>query len=136
MADKPQYAKPASQLDLEARLENGNKSDRVLTSSDNYEAPEPGESERTYAVEGNDLSNYVGTASEYATYANETEQPLKGDGNVEEQVAEEFVKAAGPVAMTYEAQQEQAKEESGDEKTDSSKTTTAAKKTTSSGQAS
>lgn len=118
MADKPQYAKPASQVDLERRLENGNKSDRVLSTSENYDAPEPGSSERTYAVEGNDLTGYVGTASEYATYANETEKPGWAEDSVETKVAEEFVEAAGPVALTHESSQDEAKAQSEGEGTD------------------
>lgn len=134
MADKkPQYAKPASQVDLEARLENGNQSDRVLTTSDNYEPPEPGEDERTYMVEGNDTSAYIGAASEYVTYANETEKPMSSEKNPEDVVAKQFVEAVGPIALTVEASQEQAQEESstGSSSTSDSSSTTA-KKTTSS----
>ena len=78
MADKPQYAKPASQLDLEARQETGNESDRVLSTSDAYKAPKDSGDGRDFRVEGNKIEQYVGTSPEYATYANKTEEPLAG----------------------------------------------------------
>lgn len=88
MADKPQYAKPASQVDLEERLKNGNRSQAILSTADSFEPAKPGE-ERSYAVEGNKLDGYVGVSGEYATYANETEAPLAGKG-VEQDVLESF----------------------------------------------
>ena len=97
--EKAQYAKPASQLDLEARQANGNKSDRVLSWSDNYEAPEDDGEARTFSVEGNETDNYVGTSSEYATYASETEAPLKGEDSAEEKVAEQFKEELGATAV-------------------------------------
>lgn len=86
---KAQYAKPASQVDLEERLENDNKSFKVLSTSDQYEAPEAEEG-RTYAVEGNKLDGYVGVSGEYATYANDTEAPVKADESAESKVIESF----------------------------------------------
>lgn len=34
---------------------------------------------RAFAVEGNDLSGYVGVSPEYRTYANETDKPMLSD---------------------------------------------------------
>lgn len=95
---KAQYEKPASQVDLEERLENGNRSDRVLSTSDEYVGNDVEEETTRYAVEDNDLSNYVGVSPEYATYANETEAPLGSDDddNPEAQVFEEFVASPLP----------------------------------------
>jgi hypothetical protein len=59
-----EYTKPNSQLDAERRL-----------------AEEKGEAEpfstaaRSFAVEGNDLSQYVGVSPEYQNYAEETHKP-------------------------------------------------------------
>ena len=96
--DKAQYAKPASQLDLEARLENGNKSDRVLSTSDNYEPPTDSGDGRDFRVEDNDISEYVGVSPEYATYANETEAPLASDeeDSAEQQVFDAFADGLNP----------------------------------------
>lgn len=93
---KAQYAAPGSQVDLERRQANDNKSDRVLSTSDEYDPQELGEA-RSYLVEGNDVTNYIGTSPEYATYANETEAPGQGEGddNPENVVFEQF--AASPV---------------------------------------
>lgn len=46
------------------------------------QAPHDGEVNQ-YAVEGNDLSGYVGVSPEYATYANETEKPSLTDEEAE-----------------------------------------------------
>jgi hypothetical protein len=87
--EEAQYAPPASQVDLEERRANDNKSDRMLLTAPGYEqdAPQDG---RDYRVEGNDLENYISTSPEYMTYANETEAPLRADDSVEEEVADEF----------------------------------------------
>lgn len=88
---KAEYAKPASQLDLEARQERGNASDAVLMTSDVYEAPEDDDG-REFAVEGNDTDGYIGAGPEYRTYANETEAPLSSDeDSAEQKVADYFV---------------------------------------------
>lgn len=102
MADKPQYAKPASQVDLERRLENGNRSDRVLSTSDQY-TPNTEDGGRTFLVEGNDRSQYVGTSPEYANYANETEKPdwASVDESAETKVAAQFVNSIGDTAVVY-----------------------------------
>jgi hypothetical protein len=77
---KAQYSKPASQLDLEARQKNGNKSDRVLSTSDQYEgnAPEA------------DAPGYVGTDLVYQTAANHTEAPGTSTKGAEAKVFEQF----------------------------------------------
>lgn len=98
--EKAQYAAPGSQVDLKRRQDNDNKSDRVLSTSDEYEPVEQGEA-RDYRVEGNNVDGYIGTSPEYATYANETEAPLKSKGdddNPESLVFESF--AASPVPAT------------------------------------
>ena len=69
------YELPASQVDLQARLENGNKSDRILSTADIYEAPEDDENARDYRVEGNDTENYLNVDPMYQNYANDTEAP-------------------------------------------------------------
>lgn len=93
---KAEYAKPASQLDMEARLESGNKSTRVLSTADAYEAPEETNDGRDMRVEKNDVTKYVGTDPIYQNYAEETHQPLVGDG-VDDKVAKSFVENLNPV---------------------------------------
>lgn len=80
MADE---LEPTYLTDLEERIANGNKSRQVLSTSDQAEAedPEPG---RSYAVTGNDISDYSPDVSpEYKTYANDTEQPLRSDSGAQ-----------------------------------------------------
>jgi len=135
MADeKAQYAKPASQVDLEERLKNGNKSSAVLSTADTYEAPEPDGEGRTYAVEDNELGEYVGVAGEYATYANDTEKPLQGDDkNPETQVFKSFGEsfaAAKPGAVEVADAEESAGEtQSGTEQPKAKATSATASKT-------
>jgi hypothetical protein len=79
-----QYAPPTSQVDLAARLESGNASDRILSTSDEAARrqkdleTEEGTPTGQMVVEGNDLSGYVATDPIYQNYANETEAPLVG----------------------------------------------------------
>lgn len=94
--DEAEYAPPTSQVDLERRLANDNRSDRVLLTSDSY-VPAEGDEGRSFAVEGNDLSEYVGTNPEYMTYANETEAPLASEGGPEAEVFDFFAEATEPV---------------------------------------
>lgn len=91
---KAEYAKPASQLDLEARLENDNRSPRILTTSENYVAPE-GDEGRDMRVEGNKTDNYIGTDPMYQNYAEETHAPKAGSG-VDDKVAKSFVENSNP----------------------------------------
>lgn len=86
---KAEFAPPASQVDLAERLESGNASDRVISTSPEYfrrmeEADDPDEG-RVMQVEGNDVSGFVGVDPIYANYANETEKPgvAEGDDNPE-----------------------------------------------------
>lgn len=90
---KAQYAPPASQVDLEARLENGNASDKVLSTAEIAPTPDPKEvAGQSYAVEGNKLDGYIGTSPEYMTYANDTEKPGHNpEDSVEDEVAEAFL---------------------------------------------
>ena len=83
---KAQYAPPSSQVDLAERLENENRSNAVLSTSDEAvkrqaeQEEKAGKDEgRVMVVEGNDLSGYVGVDPIYANYANKTEAPLVGD---------------------------------------------------------
>ena len=93
---KAQYAPPSSQVDLEERLENGNASGAVLSTADSYQPPKDDEGGRDYRVEGNEIGQYVGTSPEYATYANETEQPLRAEDSVENEVFEKFAEGQNP----------------------------------------
>jgi len=89
MAEKKktaEYAPPASQVDLAARLESGNASDAVLSTSDlaverqaEQEEKAGEDAGRVMQVEGNDVEGYVAVDPIYANYANETEAPLVGD---------------------------------------------------------
>jgi hypothetical protein len=92
--DTAEYAKPASQVDLEERRANGNASNKVVPTADSYK-PDPEDTGREFAVEGNDLDGYIGAGAEYQTYANETEAPLRAEDSVEEEVADEFVENTG-----------------------------------------
>lgn len=97
---KAEYSKPTSQVDLEARLESGNKSSRVLSTADNYEAPADTEPGRDMRVEDNDVSNYVGVDPIYQNYAEDTHAPLVSEGDdksPEDKVAEQFVANLSPV---------------------------------------
>lgn len=81
MAEEVEYTKPTSLLDLEARLERENQSDLVLPS---YVNPEDAERpEAQWAVEGNEVDNYVGVSPEYMTYANETDKPARAADGAE-----------------------------------------------------
>src|SRR6478752_7090424 len=101
--EKAQYAAPGSQVDLERRQANDNKSDRVLSTSDEYDPQELGEA-RSFLVEGNDVTEYIGTSPEYATYANETEAPLpiEDDKNPEKVVFESFAASPVPAVLKVE----------------------------------
>jgi hypothetical protein len=81
---KAQYEPPTSQVDLAARLESGNASDRVVSTS-NEAARRDAEQEvdegRIMIVEGNVLDGYVGVDPIYQNYANKTEAPLTGDND-------------------------------------------------------
>lgn len=77
---KAQYAPPATQVDLEERLANGNESSAVLSTADNYkQAVEEDENAREYTVEGNNTDDYVNVDPIYQTYANETEAPARAE---------------------------------------------------------
>lgn len=77
---KAQYAKPASQVDLEARQEKGNASDRVLSTADVREDEEQVESKE----------GYVGVDPIYQTAANATEAPGASKDGAEAKVFEAF----------------------------------------------
>lgn len=104
--EKAQYSQPASQIDLEERLANGNKSFRELSTSDTYEGPKDDNPEgRDYRVEGNDTTQYIGTSAEYATYANDTEAPLGAadeEESAEAQVFREFAESPVPAVLRVE----------------------------------
>lgn len=88
--DEAEYALPTSQVDLQSRLDNENRSSRILTTADQYEQPEDDDG-RSFAVEGNDLEGYIGTNPEYMTYANETEAPIVAEEGPESEVEENFL---------------------------------------------
>lgn len=74
--EKARYSKPASQLDLERRQENGNESSARLT--------QPGETPLSD-------NGYVGVDLPYQNAANDTEKPLKVDEGAEAEVFAQFV---------------------------------------------
>lgn len=101
--DEVEYTKPTSQLDLEARQENGNASFKVLSTSD--QAPKPGDEDedaRSYVVEDNDLDGYLNVDPIYMNYASDTEQPLLAEEGPE-QVLEEFIREESPTASVESA---------------------------------
>lgn len=81
MAEKEKvvYSKPTSQVDLEARLKNGNAA-ATLTDPINPGMPD---------VEAGNL--YVGTDPIYQNHANDTEAPLQADKGVERKAEENFL---------------------------------------------
>ena len=87
---EPVYEKPASQLDLEARLEKDNKSDAVIWTSSEAEEQEAPQDGRDYRVEDNEVEDYLGVSPEYMTYANETEKPGFSEESAEDKVAQSF----------------------------------------------
>lgn len=80
---KAQYAPSSQQVDLEARVANGNKSTRTLSTADGYE-PDESLAGRDFRVEGNETEDYLNTGLEYQTYANDTEAPARAEDGVEQ----------------------------------------------------
>lgn len=76
---KAKYEKPASQVDLERRRKNGNKSDRVLSTSDFAEVSE----------EENE-PGYVGVNPEYQNAASVAGRPGMASEGAEADVFEQF----------------------------------------------
>lgn len=115
MADneKANYEKPRTQVDLEARLENGNASSKVLSTADNAPQAEDDGNGRDYRVEGNETDAYLNVDPMYQNYANDTEAPhlseegpeadledqLRGEGENEDQ-PDEGDKPADPAKST------------------------------------
>lgn len=112
--EKAQYAPPASQVDLDARIEDGNASTRELSTSETYKGNTEESEHAPYEVEGNDVSQYIGTDPVYANYANDTEAPLavEGDDNPEGEIFDNFVKSSlpGPLKVEGNVEHEGAKE--------------------------
>lgn len=77
---KAVYSKPSSQLDLEARLKNGNESNAVLSTSEYFK----GEA----APEGK--AGYIGVDPQYQNHANHTEAPGVSSKSKEDEIAAEF----------------------------------------------
>lgn len=71
MADESKRFPTTHELDVEARRNAAEVSDKP---TETVYAP--------YAVEGNDVSGYVGVDPMYMTYANEGEKPYAADGGV------------------------------------------------------
>ncbi len=153
--EKANFEPPASQVDLERRQESGNASDRVLSTSDEYARrqaeksdDEKDEGVRSFAVEGNDLDNYVGVDPIYQNYANESEAPLKAEDGPEQVLEEaveeeeekqkEYVKnipdvSPGQATTSPGTNEEQPSDDSSDSSSsDSSSSSTTAKKSASS----
>ena len=64
---------------------------------------------RKFAVEGNDLTGYVGVSPEYMTYAEDTHKPLKGEGDdAEDANVEAFSEQVADPSATYREQLEEA----------------------------
>jgi hypothetical protein len=74
--NKAQYAKPTSQLDLEARQEEDWQPSTVKK-----EGVEPEQSS----------NGYVGVGLEYQNYANDTESPYQADEGSESKIFEQYV---------------------------------------------
>jgi len=94
--DEAQYAPSAAQLDAEERRANENRSSKVLSTAEIYEADES-DSGRDYGDV--DRTGYVGVNPEYQTYSSETEKPGVGEG-VDDEIADDFVNAKDPEAST------------------------------------
>lgn len=89
MADekKARYSKPASQVDLERRQENGNASPLTAPTADESTVPlREDTGGRDFRVEDNDISNYRGVDPIYQNYANDTEKPLRAEEGAEAEV--------------------------------------------------
>lgn len=110
--NEARYAKPSSQLDLERRLENENRSSRILSTAPSYkEAVEEGGA-REFAVEDNNLDNYLGVDVVYQNYASDTDEPLEAEGGPEKELLDQFkenleAKAERPDPKEFEKDDEQ-----------------------------
>lgn len=106
---KAEYAKPASQVALEEAQENGFRSNRVLDTAPEFEAPEDDENARDLTG-GAKVDNYAGVDLDYQNYANKTEAPLRGKGP-EDKLADSVEKGATEVPDTEDDDQENESEE-------------------------
>lgn len=99
---EPNYTKPTSQLDLEARQKDDYvPSIQLLKGTD----PEPSE------------NGYVGTDEIYQNYANETEKPLQAQEGPEVEIEKNFVTedADASLAATPEGSESAAEDEEEEE---------------------
>lgn len=129
---KARYTKSSQTRDLEERLESGNVSTRVVSTSEDFSGSEDDGNGRTYAVEGNKTDGYLNTSPEYQTYANDTEKPLRADDGVTSKLEGVAYETAAEVEGDEESPSEGSDEKSAS--TDSSqKTAPATKKTAASG---
>ncbi len=94
-----------------------------ITGSDEQEAPAPA---RTFAVDDNDLTEYVAVAPEYQTYANEYDRPMKPEG-VYGEVFDNAALSADEDGLEREEEEDGDLDEE-DEKKDSDKSSTPAPK--------
>lgn len=126
MVDKATYTKPASQLDLEARLENENTSELRLSDAPSRVDEEPVREDgaRDYRVEGNDVSAYVGVDPIYQNYADETHKPSRADDGAEAEVFERLDNDGKAVAEAAEKlKQEDEEPELGDDTSNAAEVT-------------
>jgi hypothetical protein len=84
-----EYSKPASQVDLEERLAKGHESSLVLSTYGEKD-PEPDPNARQFALEDNDLSDYIATDPIYQNYASDHLKPGRAEEGAEAEV-EKFV---------------------------------------------
>lgn len=89
MADEEQVTAPTTeQVDLERRyVEEGLMDPKDV--SDQAAVPEA----RSFEVEGNDTSAYVGVSPEYMGYGDETQRPYAAEGGVQQVAEEKFAEA-------------------------------------------
>lgn len=111
--EKAQYSKPSSQLDLEERQENENRSPRILSTSDQYEAPEQDDNARDFTVEDNELDGYVGTDPVYQNYAVDTDKPMPAEEGAESKLEKEFLGSLDPDPQKQDAASEDEEGEEG-----------------------
>lgn len=73
---KPNYEKPSSQLDLEARQKKGYKPSSVLIQGEDPQVSDNG---------------YIGVDEVYQNYANDTEAPLRAEDGPEAKIEANFL---------------------------------------------
>lgn len=97
--------RPNSQKDLERRMAADFSPKKLADEARDKELKDG--TIVSYAVEGNDTSGYIGVSPEYATYANETEAPLRATEGVEAEATEALTQPLrqAKVKPSYEGKQ-------------------------------